>query len=224
MAELGRNMYLVNYCIYKYSCVFDCHCWLLIHCSFDIHNGDDTPWICRSVPVAPCILLEGMASRCSWDSFYLFIHCTKLEKMPSGFYKIFLLDFLKIGKFFTNLRRRHTHTLYIQPRQWWQNPDHPSFSNEIRQKRNKHQLPDMNRNYSPSVVFLNSTHCTYSVCLPAAGTRWARRICQQWLTTSFKKQDSIRSFTLVIPRVPRCSMCCVQSCRNTTARSAPCSV
>jgi len=36
---------LANYCIYKYSCVFDCHCWLLIHCSFDIHNGDDTPCV-----------------------------------------------------------------------------------------------------------------------------------------------------------------------------------
>ena len=30
--------------IYKYSCVFDCHCWLLIYCKFDIHKGDDTPW------------------------------------------------------------------------------------------------------------------------------------------------------------------------------------
>jgi len=35
MAELGRNMYLVNYYIYKYSCVFDCHCWLLIYCKFN---------------------------------------------------------------------------------------------------------------------------------------------------------------------------------------------
>jgi len=24
---------------------FDCHCWLLIYCNFDIHNGDDTPWV-----------------------------------------------------------------------------------------------------------------------------------------------------------------------------------
>jgi hypothetical protein len=23
---------------------FDCHCWLLIYCSF-VHNGDDTPWV-----------------------------------------------------------------------------------------------------------------------------------------------------------------------------------
>ena len=106
MAELGQNMQLVNYYIYKYSCVFDCHCWLLIYCKFDIHNRDDTPWVVQQTfPRCECDRLR------QWTCWYQTPPTVRSEAW-FGFCRRRMLDPVKFTK---DLLRSMVNMLWTRP-------------------------------------------------------------------------------------------------------------
>jgi len=107
----------------------------------------------------------------------------------SGFYKISLTVLLIIEEIFTNFRRGHTHT-YTYSQDGGVKPLIIPFLVTKVDKKNKHPLPDMNRTYPPSAVFLNSLHifCVSSCSWHEMGTKDLPTVIDYILQTTGAEQ------------------------------------